>query len=197
MECCLKCPRPPGRCENAIWKTSWRTIQRNSKTFGAAVEYHPSSPGDVHWCYQVNTYWSGCVTRKKDWRLLECRFEQKFVGFLDKIHEVHSIEVKKPRQGYMWSGKRTTKIYTTTKLRKWSGSMDENLVTPLRIKKNKNWSKRNWSSTMLEKKKRIYLLIQMSKNLRIFCQKRKKKFGKTCHQKAPRRCLRSSKFCIR
>ena len=29
-------------------------------------------PG-VHWCYQVNTYGSGCVTRKEDWRLLECR----------------------------------------------------------------------------------------------------------------------------
>ena len=40
------CPRPLGRWENAIWKTIWRTIQRDSITFGAAVEYHPSSPND-------------------------------------------------------------------------------------------------------------------------------------------------------
>ena len=53
---------------------------------------------EIHWCYQVNTYWSGRLTRKEDWRLLECRFEQKFVRFLDRIHEVHSIERRPPSE---------------------------------------------------------------------------------------------------
>ena len=33
---------------------------------------------------------------------------------------------KKPPQGYMWSGRRMTKIHTKTKPRLWSGSIDEN-----------------------------------------------------------------------
>ena len=28
-----KCPRPPGRWENSVWKTIWRTIQRANNTF--------------------------------------------------------------------------------------------------------------------------------------------------------------------
>ena len=67
------------------------------------------------------------------------------------------------------------------------------LVTPLRIEKNKNWQQRNWSSTMLEKWKDFTLLIQMSENLRKFF-KRKKKTWKACHQIARRICLRSPKF---
>ena len=41
-----RCPRPPGIWENATRKTIWRTIERTNGTFGAMVEYHPSSPKD-------------------------------------------------------------------------------------------------------------------------------------------------------
>ena len=150
-------------------------------------------PG-VHWCYRVNTYWSGCVTRKEDWRLLECRLEQKFVRFLDRIFKVHSIERKKP----------STRIHVVRKENDKNSHDDQTqimvckyrreLVTPLRIEKNKNWQQRNWSSTMLEKWKEFTLLIQMSGNLRKFCKKRKKKTGKAQHQIARRICLRSPKL---
>ena len=45
----------------------------------------------MHWCCEVYTYWSGCVTRKEDSRLLESRFEQAFVRFLERNHKIHSI----------------------------------------------------------------------------------------------------------
>ena len=49
---------------------------------------------EIHWCYKVHSYWSGCVTRKEDWRFLECRFKRTFVRFLERIHEIHSAERK-------------------------------------------------------------------------------------------------------
>ena len=45
---------------------------------------------EIHWCSPGYLYWSGCVARKAHW-LLECRFEQKSVRFLDRIPEVHSM----------------------------------------------------------------------------------------------------------
>ena len=41
-----KCPRPPGRWENAIRETIWKTVQRANNLFGAMVEYHPISTRD-------------------------------------------------------------------------------------------------------------------------------------------------------
>ena len=285
------CPRPLGRWENAIWKTIWRTIQRDSITFGAAVEYHPSSPNDqarihqfgkkllpriligfelvawenlerryfdrrrgrfgkldatdfyprrinaeahkkwwiradgtatllagscetknplwggnrpwgqiqqmtlepvptsgrskvtstivitvnfefqlcvpkeetflflgVHWCYQFNTYWSGCLTRKDDWRLLECRFEQKFVRFLDRIFKVHSIERKKP----------STRIHVVRKENDKNSHDDQTqimvrkyrreLVTPLRIVKKQELAKERLELDNARKMKGFYFI---------------------------------------
>ena len=55
---------------------------------------------EIHWCYQVYSYLSGCVTRKEDWRLLECRFEQAFVRFVERFHEIYSIERKTSQKIY-------------------------------------------------------------------------------------------------
>ena len=44
---------------------------------------------DVTWFY---SYSSGRVARKKYWRLLECRFEQTFVRFVERVHENYSVE---------------------------------------------------------------------------------------------------------
>ena len=130
--------------------------------------------------------------KKSRLTIIGMSFVQKFVRFLDRIFKVHSIERKNPPQGYMWSGRRLTKIHTTTKLRLWSGSKDENWQRHSESRKNKNWQKRNWSWTMLEKWKEFTLLIQMSENLRKFF-KRKKKTGKAHHQVARRICLWSPK----
>ena len=34
------------KCENSVWKTVWRIIQRANNPFGALFEYHPISPRD-------------------------------------------------------------------------------------------------------------------------------------------------------
>ena len=39
-----RCQRPPGRSENSVWKTIWRTIPRADDTFWS--NYHPVSPRD-------------------------------------------------------------------------------------------------------------------------------------------------------
>ena len=46
----------------------------------------------IRWCNKVYSYWSGRHARKTYWWLLECRFEQKFVRFLESIYKLYSIE---------------------------------------------------------------------------------------------------------
>ena len=47
-----KCPRPPGRRENSVWKTIWINILRTNNFFGAMVECHPSSVRDASRLHQ-------------------------------------------------------------------------------------------------------------------------------------------------
>ena len=59
---------------------------------------------EVHWRDKVCSHWSGRHARKENRWLLECRFEQNFVRFVERNHEVCSIERRKS-QGiyiYMW-----------------------------------------------------------------------------------------------
>ena len=48
------------------------------------------------------------------WRLLECRFKQTLFRFVERIHEIHSIE-RNTSQGFLWSWRRLTKVRTTTR----------------------------------------------------------------------------------
>ena len=54
-----KCARPRGRRENSVQKTIWRTMQRENNTFGAMVEYHPSSPWEQARIHQFGWLWAG------------------------------------------------------------------------------------------------------------------------------------------
>ena len=53
--------------------------------------------------------------RKTHWRILECRFEQIFVRFVERIHKGHSIERKNSKEidVVRGDGERLTKIQTT------------------------------------------------------------------------------------
>ena len=105
----------------------------------------------IHWCRKVYSYWSGCVTREKDWRLLECRFKQTFVRFFERIHKIHSIEretskkIRVVRGGDWQRSKRQLPDQIM-----YGQKFGRKLVKPLRIEKNRNGQKRNRSSTMLE-----------------------------------------------
>ena len=65
---------------------------------------------EIHGCYKVYSHWSGSVTRKEDWRLLET-----FVRFLEKDSQNSIYWEKNVQMGKMWSGGRLTKIQTTTR----------------------------------------------------------------------------------
>ena len=41
--------------------------------------------------------------------------EEKFSRFVDRIHEIHSVEIKAHQKGKMWSGERLTKVQTTSR----------------------------------------------------------------------------------
>ena len=42
-----------------------------------------------------------CCKKKTDWRLLECRFEQAFVRFTERIHKIHFIEREPSKRIYV------------------------------------------------------------------------------------------------
>ena len=62
----------------------------------------------------MNLEFNSVCRRKKHWRLLECRFEQTFVRFLERFTKFKLLK-EKPPKGYMWSGRRLTKIQATTR----------------------------------------------------------------------------------
>ena len=101
------------------WRSQWRSYRQNqqmtlksvptsgrSKVTSCIVitmnpEFNPtcrrkehSQTQWIHWCYEVYSYWSGCVAKEKDWQLLKFRFKQTFVRFLERIHKIHSTERK-------------------------------------------------------------------------------------------------------
>ena len=47
---------------------------------------------EIHWCRKVHTCRLGHCTRKTNWWLLERRWKQKFVRFVDRFHEIYPIE---------------------------------------------------------------------------------------------------------
>ena len=56
---------------------------------------------EVYWCNTVYSYRSGCVARKTDWWLLECWFEEKFVRFVERTHEIYFVDRKASKRMYV------------------------------------------------------------------------------------------------
>ena len=69
---------------------------------------------EIHWCNKIYSYWSGRHAREKYRWLLERRFEQKLVKFVERFHKFHYIK-EKPHKWYMWFGWRFTNIQSTTR----------------------------------------------------------------------------------
>ena len=75
---------------------------------------------EIHWCDEVYSHWSGRHARET------CRFEQKLVRFVERLHEVHSIERKTSEGIHMlrWETDKSSNDYQTRSC--MARSMDEN-----------------------------------------------------------------------
>ena len=60
---------------------------------------------EMYWCSEVYSYWSWRHARKTYRRLLDCRFEQTFVRFVERFHKVHSTERETYQRIYVVRGK--------------------------------------------------------------------------------------------
>ena len=109
---------------------------------------------EMHWCCQVYWYWSGCVTRETDWRLLECRFEQTLVRFLERIHKVFSVNLQRDICGPEGDWQRFKRLPDQIM---YGQKFGRKLVRAPRIEKSNSVQKKNQSSTVLEKTKRNLL----------------------------------------
>ena len=81
---------------------------------------------EIHRCYQVHSYWSGRHARKAYWWLLEYRFEQEFVRFLERIDQIHSIERRTSQRTNVVRGEtdQSSNDYETRSCVAWS--MEQN-----------------------------------------------------------------------
>ena len=139
-------------------------------------------PLKIHWCYKVYTYWSGCVARKVDWRLLECRFEQAFVRFLERIHRIYPIEREASKRIHVGLGRNWQRFKPLPDRIMCGQKYGRKLVMPRRIEKNKNGQKKSQNLTMLEKLRGIYLLIQVTKSIQKFSKTQEENWKDLLHQ---------------
>ena len=86
------------RNERWRWIPKWLLVTRkwlhfstSSSALRAESRIIPN-PIEVYWRDQMYAHKSGCVARKRYWRLLERRRGPKVVRFMDRIHEVHVVE---------------------------------------------------------------------------------------------------------
>ena len=70
---------------------------------------------EIHWCNKVYSHWSGRHARETYWWLLEHRFQQKFVRFLERIHKFYSIERETSQRKYVvrWETGKNSDDYET------------------------------------------------------------------------------------
>ena len=56
---------------------------------------------EIHWRSEVYPHWSGCHARKTGRWLMECRFKQTCVRFLERIHKIHFSERNTSKRMYV------------------------------------------------------------------------------------------------
>ena len=89
--------------------TSWRHHQRRHRS--ARIPFST----EIYWCHKVHLYRFGRCTRKTDWRSLECRWKQKLARFVDRFHEIYSVDTDTPKRIFCGPGGDWQKIQTTTR----------------------------------------------------------------------------------
>ena len=88
-------------------------------------------------------HWSGRHARRRNWRLLECRFEQALVRPVERFHEVYSFERKTFQRIFVvrwWDWQRFKRQLDQVTCGQKYG---RKLVKPLRVEKNPEWKTRD------------------------------------------------------
>ena len=120
---------------------------------------------EIHWCDQIYPYWFGSHAREAYWRVLERRFEQKFVRFLERFHPIHSIERKTSQRIYVDREEtdESSTDYVTRSCMAWS--MVPNWESRLASRRKIGiMTSRNW--TTLDDWEASTLLIRKTKDIR-------------------------------
>ena len=133
-----------------------------------------SCSSEIHWYYLVYTYWSGRVARKEDWRLLECRFEQKASQIRGEVSRSLLYWKKNLQKDTCGPVRRLTKVQTTTRP---DYVWPEVWVKPFRIWKTGKREAKTWQCS--KNWEEFTLSIWMTEDSEIL-KKRKKKTGETC-----------------
>ena len=93
--------------ENNRWRWSPVPTRTSSIDVTTNLEFNSvcgkkkHSPSHQKYCDLSYSHWQGRHARKAYWWLVECRFEQKLVSFLERIHEIHSVERKTSKGTYV------------------------------------------------------------------------------------------------
>ena len=151
----------------------------SSSTLRAEGRNIPNST-EIHWCYKVYSCWSGCATREEDWRLLECRFKQTFVSFLEKGSQ-NSLCWKKnlqeekcgPVRDWRRSKRLPDQIMYGQKFGRRIGEGAQN-------REKQEWAKEKLKLDNARRLRGIYFHCSRRQRILRNSQKGKKKIGKTC-----------------
>ena len=81
---------------------------------------------EIHWCHKVNIDKFGHCTRKTTWWLLERQWKQKFVGSVDRFHEIHFNERYTSKRIYVVPGETDKNSDDDTSRSHLSWSVDKN-----------------------------------------------------------------------
>ena len=127
---------------------------------------------EIHWCDEVYSHWSGRHARET------CRFEQKLVRFVERLHEVHSIERKTSEGIHMlrWETDKSSNDYQTRSC--MARSMDENWWSRSESRRTR-MEKREAQTRQRSKTERNLLCWFWWPRLKRNSQKYEKKNGKT------------------
>ena len=101
-----------------------------------------------------------------------------FVRLLERIHHVHVIDRKNLQREYMWSGRRLTKIQTTTRPDYVGPEVWTKIGKAAQNREKQEWPKEKPKLDNARKLRGIYFIDPDDKEYSEIIKKRKKKTGK-------------------
>ena len=96
-----KCPRPPGRCENSLWKTFWRSIQRANNSFWSNGRISPdftTRSVRTSSTWQESSIWDLSWVWADRGRNLERRYSDCGIGRFGKVGRIRIFILERAKQ---------------------------------------------------------------------------------------------------
>ena len=148
-------------------ETSFSAITLNQESNFTRREKNHSYSAKIHWRIQNYSYEFGCYAREPHRWLLEYRWIERFVWFLDRFHTTHFVKRKASRRIYMWSRERTDE--TASNIYSWSfvaRNLERKCQGTLSWGRSKIGQVKNQSSRMQEAWEEFISLILRTRNLK-------------------------------